>query len=169
MKILRNLILVIFFLSITNFSYAENKIAYLDIDSVLEKTLIGKSIYKDLNDLNKKNIEKLKKIEKQLKNQEEDIISKKSIISSEAFNEEVSKLKLKINSFKEEKNNMVQDFSQKKKLDIKKFLNKINPIIQGYMKSNSINILLDKKNILIGSDNLDITANIIKLIDEKLK
>jgi len=36
------------------------------------------------------------------------------------------------------------------------------------MKENNINILLDKKNIFIGSQDRDITNEIIKLIDQKL-
>ena len=45
---------------------------------------------------------------------------------------------------------------------------KINPIIQDYMKKNSINILLESKNVFIGKKNLDITDDIIKEVNIKL-
>ncbi len=46
------------------------------------------------------------------------------------------------------------------------FLKSINPLIQDYMKKNSIEIVLEKKQIFIGSSSLEITNDIIKLIDK---
>ena len=44
-----------------------------------------------------------------------------------------------------------------------------NPIIQDYMKKNSIDILLESKNVFIGKNNLDITNDIIKEVNVKFK
>ena len=49
------------------------------------------------------------------------------------------------------------------------FFNKVDPIIQNYLNDNSIDILFNNKNIVIGKDNLDITDKIIKLVNDKLK
>ena len=38
-----------------------------------------------------------------------------------------------------------------------------------YMEKNKIRIVLDKKSILLGDIKLDITEEIIKLLDKKLK
>ena len=46
------------------------------------------------------------------------------------------------------------------------FLKKINPIIQDYMKKNSIEIVLDEKQIFIGLNSNDITNDIITLIND---
>jgi hypothetical protein len=45
----------------------------------------------------------------------------------------------------------------------------INPIIQKYMNDQSIDILLDKKNIFIAKDSYDITQKIINLINKGIK
>ena len=47
------------------------------------------------------------------------------------------------------------------------FLIKINPIIREYMKNNSIDILLEKKQIYIGKSSVNITEDIIELINKK--
>ena len=53
-----------------------------------------------------------------------------------------------------------------KETKLDNFLEIINPLIQNYMKKNSIDIVLEKKQIFIGSSNIDITNDIIKLINE---
>ena len=53
---------------------------------------------------------------------------------------------------------------KQKKLD--SFLKKINPLLQEYMKNNSIDIVLEKKQIFIGNSSIDITDNIIELINK---
>ena len=60
-------------------------------------------------------------------------------------------------------------FQQTKKNEFDNFLNKIQPILNNYMKENSLNILLDKKNIFIGKSELDITEKIINIINLKIK
>ena len=65
-----------------------------------------------------------------------------------------------------EKNELLKNFKIKKKNDLDKFLTKINPIIQTYMKDNSIDIVLDKKQIFVGSVNKDITEEILKLVNK---
>ena len=53
---------------------------------------------------------------------------------------------------------------KQKKLD--SFLKKINPLLQDYMKNNSIDIVLEKKQIFIGNSSIDISDNIIELINK---
>ena len=48
------------------------------------------------------------------------------------------------------------------------FFNKINPYIQKYLSDNSIDILFNDKNVVIGKDNLDITSKIITIIDNEI-
>ena len=45
----------------------------------------------------------------------------------------------------------------------------INPVISKYVEKNSINLVLDKKNILIGKKSYDITQDILKLVNANLE
>ena len=47
-------------------------------------------------------------------------------------------------------------------------LKTIRPILTDYSSKNSISILMQKKNIIIGKNELDITDAILKELDEKL-
>ena len=160
----------IFFLILSNIStlYSAENIAYINLDFILENSKIGKLIYKDLNQINKKNLEELKILESTLKNKENEIKKKKNIISTTEFKKEINLLKNDIQKFQIKKNEMVDVFNKRKNTQLSEFLDKINPIIQKYMSENAINILLDKKNVYIGSINFDITNDIINLIDKNL-
>ena len=45
----------------------------------------------------------------------------------------------------------------------------ISPILNEYSKKNSISMIFQKKNIVTGRSDLDITSIILKQLDEKIK
>ena len=45
----------------------------------------------------------------------------------------------------------------------------LNPILQDYMKQKKIRMVVDKKSILLADQNLDITDDIVKILNQKLK
>jgi outer membrane protein len=159
---------IFFFLSI-NLVISSEPIAYIDMDFIIKNSEIGKKTLNSINILNEKNINELKKKEKILKDLESKIISKKNIISKEDFNNEVLLFKEKASKFKEDQSKMVEDFNNFKKRELDGILSKISPIINTYMEKKSVKILLDSKNILIGRSNLNLTNEVIKEINEKIK
>ena len=48
-------------------------------------------------------------------------------------------------------------------------LKNVNPLIEQYMKEKNIKMVIDKRSILLASKELDITKEITKLLDGKLK
>ncbi len=164
-----NFFIIIFLSFFLNTSYATNndKIAFIDLDSILKNSNLGKSVIQEIEALNNKNINELKKKEIELKKNEDEILSKQNILSEEESKKEVEILKEKIKKYRGLKNEMVLDYEKKREDSLKKFFDQINPIIQNYMNNNSINILLDRKNVFIGKNNSDITSSIIKEINNK--
>ena len=51
----------------------------------------------------------------------------------------------------------------------KEILRKLNPILTNYVDLNSISILIPKKNIIVGKKSLDITDEIINLLNNDTK
>ncbi len=160
--------LLTFLLFVSHFTHSNSveKIAFLDLDYVVKNSNIGIEVIKKIDSLNNKNIEKLKKKQNQLKKLEDEIKKKQNIASSEEINKEIDNLKKKIKSFNEEKNLMVSEYNDFKNKELDNLMSKINPIIQEYMKKNSIEILLDSKNIYIGDVNSDLTEIIINEINK---
>ena len=68
-------IIVIFYLNL-NPAHSKDKISFINLDSLIKQTNIGKVVLNDIDKLNKKNIEKLKIKENELKSMEDDIKKK---------------------------------------------------------------------------------------------
>ena len=161
-------ILFIFFINF-NFANSNEKVRFVDLDLLLKNTKFGKSILKKINTLNDENIIELKEKEKKLKKYEEQIAKKKNIISDDEFKKEIELLKKDIKEFRIIKNNMVKNFKKSKNENLNNFFVQINPIIQEYMDKNSIDIMLDRKNVFMGKSDSDITLLIINEINNNLK
>ena len=164
----KKFIFIICFLSLSNISaYASQNVKFADIDIIVQNSKIGKETLSKIENANKFNIEKLSNFQKQLKDKENEIKIKKNIISEEEFQKEIENLKSQLADFNKKKDLMVKDFSDLKNNELKALFDKINPIIQNYMNENSIDILINSKNIFIGSVKSDLTEALINEIDNK--
>ena len=159
----------ILILILINSSIANDKIVYLDINYILSNSEKGKSIFKKLDEKNEINIVELEKKENILKTKEKDLEIKKNILSEKELNNQIEDLKVQIIQFKKYKEKLVKDFNNYKKKELSSLMQEINPIISEYVKDKSIDLVLDKKNILIGKTSYDITEKILQLVNTKLK
>ena len=161
------IIFFIFFIS-TNLSNSKET-AFVDIDYIVANSNIGKKVLENIDKLDKKNVEKLKKKNKSLQELEITIKNKKNVISEDAFNKEVISFQKKVQEFKAEKNEIVKNFNDFKRKELKNIFKKISPIINDYMEENSISILLDSKNIFMGSKKSNLTEDILDSINKEFK
>ena len=170
MNNIKKLILIISILYLSNaFAYASQNVKFADIDLIIKNCEIGKQTLSKIEKVNKSNIEKINNFQKQLKERENEIKIKQNIISEEEFKKEVESLKSQLADFNKKKDLMVKDFSDLKNKEIKALFTRINPIIQNYMNENSIEILINSKNVFIGSIKSDLTQVLIKEINSKIK
>ena len=167
-KIYNYLSILIFLLLSTSNSFA-NKIAYIDLDVVLKNSNVGKKIQIQLDSKKSEQLNKIKSEEIEIKQLEDEIRNKQNIISQEELKIEVAKLKKRVKEFNLYKNQIKKEFNKNKNEQIMNFFNKIDPLLRAYMKENSIDILLNNKNIIIGKDSLDITDKMINIINNSLK
>ena len=159
------LILLIFFCFTSNVLAIE-KIVYLDLDYILSNSNKGKEILLDLEKKNTENINILKSKEEILKNEEEDLLKQKNIISTEVYNEKVKNLQNKIKIFRSEKNKLVKEFKKNRETRINDFIKIVDNILGEYVKTNSIDLVLNKKDIIMGKNSYNITGEILKKVDE---
>ena len=150
-------------------SYANQKIAFIDIDYLIKNSIVGKRVLEKIDIQNKKNINQLEKKNQSLIDLELEIKNKKNILSETDFNNEVLSFRKKVQLFTNEKNDIVKKFNNLKKKEIEDTFELFNPIISLYMKENSINIILDTKNIFMGNVEANLTEDILKEINNKLK
>ena len=161
-------ILIVLFGFIT-VSYGQDQISYLDLDKVVSNTIAGKSIINKLEKSKNEALQKFEKKEKDLIKSEDEIKKQKNIISEDELKKKLVEFRKEVTIFRQDRQKVVNNFNQKKKAEFNNFFKKITPIIESYVAENNIDILLDKKNIFVGSKKKNITQEIIKMIDIKIK
>ena len=166
----KNLVFVlIIFFSLISISKSSENIAYLDLDNIVKNTKAGKSIINKLKASKDSALKKFEKKEKALKKVEDEINKQKNVLSKEELKNKIVDFRKEISSFRNDREKLINDFNIKKIQEFEKFFKKITPIIGEYVAEKKIDIVLDKKNIFLANKNNDITNEIIKLIDEKIK
>ena len=166
------LIKVLFFLIVLlfqNIIYAQDKIAYIDIDKLLKQSIAGKLITKKIENKYKSDLETFKKTETQLAKEEKEILSQKNVLSSDEYNKKVLAFKKKLKDFKDKRNESINKINEIKSKSTSILIRNINPLIEDYAKQNLIDIILPKESILIARSDLEITEIILKLLNEKIK
>ena len=163
---------ILIFFTLTQFqnlSYAQEKIAYIDIDKLLNDSIAGKLITKKIENKYKTDLESFKKTESELANEEKEILSQKNILSSDEFNKKVSTFKKKVKDFRDQQKNSRNKINEIKTKSTSILIKNINPLIEDYAKKKSIDIILPKDSILIARSDLEITEIILKLLNDKIK
>ena len=161
--------IIIFSLSgITNL-WSSEKIAFLDVEFIINKSEPALVIIKKIEKIRDQETKKLKEIEDNLKKKNEELIKTKNLISDEELKKKISSLRNEAASFEELRKKKIKELNIKKNKELNEFLKLINPIIQEYMKEKSIDMIIDKKNIFMAKSKNDITEDILKIVNNKIK
>mgnify|MGYP001602813773 CR=1 FL=1 len=168
-KIIILLITLITFCFFSSISHSNEKIVFINFEYVVNNSEAGKLIFLDIKKIRDENIKKIRLKEKNLKEQENDIKTKKNIISKDDLSKKMKLLNDNIKEFKDLKRSMENDLNKIRSNKMNNFMNQINPLLEKYMDENSINIMLDSKNMLIGKKTINKSDEILKLINKNIK
>ena len=169
MKYFLRFFFVIFIIFYSSSSYSENLIVFLDMDKIMLQSKSGKSITIQLEKLHKNNITIFKQKEEELKNKETSIVSQKNVLSNEEFEKKINSLRKEANEYRIKRRDLINSLTKKRVDAQNKLIKTINPILADYSKKNSISMIIQKKNIIIGKSELEITNDILKILDKSLK
>jgi len=160
---------LLLFLILFNYSYADDKILYIDINFLLKESDSGKYISNELQKINNKNIAEFKKIEESIKLEENKILKQKNILKEEDYNKKINDLREKYQSYQKLKNKKTNELKKVRNVAGNNVLKIINDILEKYSTDNSVSLIINKQNIIIGKTELDITKDILILLNEKIK
>ena len=142
---------------------------YLDFKYILNQSDAGKKAQTFLKNKLDNGAKALKKKEKAIQEEERKIIQQKKVISAEEYKKKVTDLRNKVQSLQKERNLLLEKVSKQRSKARAELLKNLNPIIKEYMKEKNIRMVLDKKSMLLADESLDITQDIVKLLNSKLK
>ncbi len=169
MNFFKKILFLIFFFSYFNQSlYAETPY-FLDFKFILNESTAGKKAQTFLKNKLENGIKNIQNKQKKIQEEEKKIIQKKKIVSAEEYEKNVKELRNKVSSLQKERNQLLETVSKQRQKARKILLDNLNPIIKNYMKEKNIRMVVDKKSLLLADEALDITQDIISLLNSKLK
>ena len=166
---MKKIFLTFFFLIFSSIAYGQEKIVYLDINFLLSQSEVGKYVNSNLKKINDKNNEEFKKIELSIKSSEEKLIKQKNILKKEDYENKISDLKNEFKSYQEQRKKKNAELTQLRNNAGTEILKHINEILTKYSKNKSISLIIEKKNVVIGKTDLDVTSDILSLLNKKVK
>ena len=162
------LIYLFLFLSSSN-AHSNEKVVYLDVDYIINKSKPAISIIKKIDKIRNKETKNIQNAEEQIKKKNDELKKTKNLISEDEFKVKVAKFRDELKEFEAKKIKTINEINKKRQKELNNFLSLINPLIQEYMEKNSIDIVIDKKNIFIAKSENDITKDILEIVNNKIK
>ena len=142
---------------------------YLDFKYILNQSDAGKKAQKFLKNKLEKGFKNINEKEKKIQEEEKQIIQQKKVISAEEYKKKVTALRNKVSSLQKERQTLLSSVASQRQKARTVLLKNLNPIVKNYMQENKIRMVIDKKNLLLADDELDITKDIIVLLNKQLK
>jgi len=169
MKVLIKVLILTSLLLFNNSLYAETKIVYLDMNVIYNETKAGKLISAELEKIQKNDISNFKKIEESLKKEEKKIFNQKNILSDEEYEKKVLSFKEEVDKYKFNRNKSINKLKENRVKSINELSKSVNKILAEYSEEKKISLIIAKKNIVMGKSELDITEDILMIVDKKIK
>ena len=162
------IILFFLFLLIGNSNASEN-IRFININYIVNNSDVGKTLNKIIDNKSKKITAELNDLGKKIENKKTKIISQKNILKKEEYADLVKTYDDEVKKYNNIKKKKNEDFNKFRINSQKKIIEVLNPIITAFLKKESVQILLQKEQIIFGDNELDITEEILKILNEKHK
>tara|TARA_B100001175_G_C19469374_1_gene620890 strand:+ start:693 stop:1211 length:519 start_codon:yes stop_codon:yes gene_type:complete len=166
---MKKILLTFFFFIFSSITYGQEKIVYLDTNYLLTQSEVGKYVNDKLKKINDKNNEEFKKIELNIKSSEENLLKQKNILKKEDYQIKVSELQNNYKSYQENRKKKNDELNKLRNNAVNVILKHINEILTKYSQTESISLIIEKKNVVIGKTNLDVTSEVMLLLNKKIK
>lgn len=166
---MRYIFILILFLTQSNLAYSNTNIVYLDVQFIIDNSDLGIFYKKKVSEIQDELKIELSIKKKKIEELEIDIKNKKNILKKEEIDNNLNELNDLINKYKITRNQNNKTIINEKKKYSLAILKLINPILTNYADNNNITIILEKKNILVGAKVLDITSDILNLLNKETK
>ena len=167
MKYLVKFFVVTFFFIISTHSFAEQKIVVLDMKYVLNSSKAGKDAQEFLKKKFNTNAKKFSELEKSLKKEETDLLATKTNLTKEEYTTKSDSLRKKVIDYQSQRRSSIDKLQNQRDEARKIIMKRIKPILNAYIKENGVSMIIDKKSMIVGSTEHDITKTIVEKLDKE--
>ncbi len=170
---MKNFLKIVLLISIFAFPLEKKLLAsdiyFVDYSKVMNESTAGKKAQDYLKNLLKSSNKKFNETAKKLKEDEKKLISQKNALSKEEYKKKADALRKRVFDLNKEREKSIREVAKKRKKAGDEMLKNLNPILGKYMKENNIDVVIDKKNVLMGDKKFEITSQIIEILNKEFK
>jgi len=167
MKHLFKFFIVTLFVLICTQLSAEQKVAFIDMKYVLNKSKAGAGAQDFLQKAFKDNQKKFVEEEKNLKKAESDLLGQRGNLTNEEYTQKTNDLRKQVVEYQGRRRLILDKISKQRTDAREQLLKELDPILAAYVKDNAISIIIDKKIVFIGNADLDITLPVVEILNKK--
>ena len=142
---------------------------FLDFKYILNSSDAGKKAQDFLKKKLESGLKNISTKEKKILDEEKEIINQKKLITQDQYKKRVTELRKKVLSLQNERKSLLDSVGKQRLKAKNTLLENLNPIIKDYMNEKKIRMVVDKKSLLLADEKLDITKDIMGLLNKKLK
>ena len=156
----------IFLLLIQGIAYSDSPY-YLDFKYILNESTAGKKAQSSLKNKLDKGVKNLRSEETKILEEEKKLIQQKKILAPEEYKKKVSELRAKVSKIQKKRSDLLNSVA---KQEAKQEMNfeKLEPNYRRICERKKIRMVVDKKNLIMADENLDITKDIMGILNKKL-
>ena len=152
----------------TNYSYTQN-LAYANMDNIIKTSEAGKKIIIYFSDKNNDIINQLNDKKKVIQEKEKSLLAQKNILEQDQYLKKVEEIKKEIDEFNIEHNKKIGQIQNERNEVSKSFQIEINKILKEFAENNNIDIIFSSNQMLIGKSSLDVTDDLLEVVNSKIK
>ena len=166
---MKKITLFIFIFFLNNIVNASTNVAYLDVQFIIDNSNLGKLYRSEIEKLQNKSNKNIKLKEKEIKQKEDEFKNQKNLLNQNEIKKKIDEINSMVKQYQILRNDSNTKLTNKKKKFSKEILLILNPLLTKYVELNNINLVIEKKNVLVGVKSLDITKNILDIFNESTK
>ena len=168
MKYFVNLFVILIVIINPNIAISNDKIFYVNVNKIINQSVAGNFINQEIEKLRKINLSDLQTKKDNLIKEEQKILSQKNILSKDDYNKQLNILKDKVENYKKKQSIIIKELNDKRSNAKNDLMKHLYEILTDYAIKNEISFILNKKNVVVAKKDLDITDDIIILLNKKV-
>ena len=168
MRYLKVVFFVLLILNFYNLSFAEETY-FVDMSKLLNQSKAGKEAQDFLKEKIITEDKKFKEEGGLLKKEEIDLIAKKKTLSADEYKKTLNQLREKNVKFQRKRANFTTAIATQRAEARNRLLKALDPVLSKYMSENNIQIIIDKKYVVMANSKIDLTGKILEILNKELK
>ncbi len=141
----------------------------IDGDRLLEDSAFGRQLSRDLEARARALAAENRQIEEELLAEERDLTERRDDLAPEEFRTLADAFDAKVQMLRERQDRKERELTQSRDAERQLFFQQVAPVLSEIVRERGALVILDRRNVFLSADSIDITDEAIRRFDERLE